>query len=95
MANARSDARHLNAIRRAVATRFLPALGYRDYRILWFASLLGGAAASGLIVARGWMVFTLSDSGWFSNTGNPNNPIELVGNYEKVGTTTIQIPGWE
>ena len=62
MANARSDASHLNAIRRAVATRFLPALGYRDYRILWFASLLGGAAASGLIVARGWMVFTLSDS---------------------------------
>lgn len=62
MANARGDASQFDAMRRAVATRFLPALGYRDYRILWVASLLSGAAASGLIVARGWMVFTLSDS---------------------------------
>ncbi len=62
MANARGDASQLDAMRRAVATRFLPALGYRDYRTLWVASLLSGAAASGLIVARGWMVFTLSDS---------------------------------
>ncbi len=30
----------------------------------------------------------------FHSTGNPNNPIEPVGDYDKVGVTTIQIPGW-
>lgn len=45
----------------AVSTVFL-SLSYPDYRTLWWASFLGGAAASGLIVARGWMVFTLSHS---------------------------------
>ncbi|MAG36361.1 MAG: hypothetical protein CL878_08970, partial [Dehalococcoidia bacterium] len=62
MANVHNDTLHLETLRRALATRFLPALGYRDYRTLWLATFFGGAAASGLIVARGWMVFSLSNS---------------------------------
>jgi hypothetical protein len=35
--------------------RFLTALQYRDYRHVWLASVLAGAAAWALIVARGWL----------------------------------------
>ena len=42
--------------------RFLAALQYRDYRYMWSASVLGGAAAWALIVARGWVAFQITDS---------------------------------
>ena len=42
--------------------RFLTALQYRDYRILWSANLFAGAAAWALIVARGWLVYDMSES---------------------------------
>ena len=38
------------------------AFQYRDYRILWSANLCAGAAHWALIVARGWLVFELTDS---------------------------------
>jgi MFS family permease len=48
-----------------VIRRYLSALAYRDYRILWIANLSSQAAAWALIVARGWLVYTMSDSsGW-------------------------------
>ena len=31
----------------------------------------------------------------FHNTGDPNNPIELVGDLKNPGITTIQVPGWK
>ena len=43
-------------------SRYLAALAYTDYRTLWTANLSSGAAAWALIVARGWLVFELSDS---------------------------------
>ncbi len=45
--------------------RYLSALAYRDYRLLWIASLSSQAAAWALIVARGWLVYEMSSSsGW-------------------------------
>lgn len=38
------------------------SLKYRDYRLLWLASLSAAGAAWALIVARGWLVYTLSGS---------------------------------
>lgn len=50
---------------RAVGNRFLAALAYGDYQTLWTANFFAGAAAWALIVARGWVVYELSDSsGW-------------------------------
>ena len=46
----------------AMRSRYLPALSHRDYRTLWTANLAAGAASWALIVARGWLVFELSDS---------------------------------
>ena len=42
--------------------RFLTALQHRDYRVLWISNLSSGAAAWALIVARGWLVWDMSDS---------------------------------
>jgi MFS family permease len=47
---------------RATTNRFVAALHHRDYRILWMATLSEGAAAWALIIARGWLVYTLSGS---------------------------------
>ena len=40
----------------------LAALSYRDFRLVWTTNISAGAAAWALIVARGWLVYTLSDS---------------------------------
>lgn len=37
--------------------RFLLALQCQQYRTIWTANGLAGAAAWGLIVARGWLAF--------------------------------------
>ena len=42
--------------------RYTDALSYRDYRTLWTANLSAHAASWALIVARGWLVFAMSDS---------------------------------
>ncbi len=48
-----------------IISRYLSALAYRDYRILWIANLSAQAAAWALIVARASLVYTLSgSSGW-------------------------------
>lgn len=47
---------------RRVMRRYLSALAYRDFRILWMANLSSQAAAWALIVARGWLVYTMSGS---------------------------------
>ena len=52
----------LGTLRRIAGEWFLPALAYGEYRTLWLATFSGAAAAWGLIVARGWVVFTLSGS---------------------------------
>ncbi len=49
----------------SIISRYLSALAYRDFRILWIANLSSQAAAWALIVARGWLVYDLSgSSGW-------------------------------
>jgi MFS family permease len=45
-----------------IRQRFLLSLQYRDYRVLWTATVCAGAAAWALIVARGWLAFTITDS---------------------------------
>ena len=47
---------------RAIPERFLAALHYRDYRTLWTANMLAGAAAWALIVARGWLAFSIMET---------------------------------
>ena len=47
---------------RAIGTRYLTSLRHLDYRHLWLANVSAGAAYWALIVARGWLVFDLSDS---------------------------------
>ncbi len=42
--------------------RFLAALTYRDYRTLWTANMCAGAAAWALIVARGWLAFSITET---------------------------------
>ena len=42
--------------------QFLISLQHPDYRRLWFANLSAGSAHWALIVARGWLVFELTDS---------------------------------
>ena len=45
-----------------LAARYFSALAYPDYRTFWTANMAAGAAAWALIVARGWLVFVLTDS---------------------------------
>ena len=45
-----------------IRSQYLMALAYPDFRTLWVASFSAGAAAWALIVARGWLVYQLSDS---------------------------------
>ncbi len=48
-----------------IFNRYLSALAYRDFRLLWIANLSAQAAAWALIVARASFVYTLSgSSGW-------------------------------
>ena len=43
-------------------SRHLKSLSYDDFRTLWIAGMSAGAAAWALIVARGWLIFELTDS---------------------------------
>ena len=45
-----------------IRDRFLLALQYQDFRTLWTANILAGASAWALIVARGWVVYEITDS---------------------------------
>ena len=45
-----------------IRDRFLLALQYQDFRTLWTANVLAGASAWALIVARGWVVYEITDS---------------------------------
>jgi MFS family permease len=47
---------------RTTKTQFLTSLQHRDYRWLWFANISAGSAHWALIVARGWLVYDLTDS---------------------------------
>ena len=47
---------------RASLPRYTVALEYHEFRMMWLASLAAQAAAWGLIVARGWLVFDLTGS---------------------------------
>jgi MFS family permease len=44
------------------ASQYVSALSYRDYRLMWMGTMSAGAADWALIVARGTLVFSLSDS---------------------------------
>ena len=46
--------------------------------------------ASKMVLNKNYGMGAVLDS-----TNDPNNPFALVGDYEKVGTTTIQIPRWK
>ena len=47
---------------RSTRDRYTAALQYRDMRLMWFANLSAQAAAWGLIVSRGWLVFDMTGS---------------------------------
>ncbi len=47
---------------RSTLDRYMGALEYRDMRFMWFANLAAQAAAWGLIVSRGWLVFDMTGS---------------------------------
>ena len=47
---------------RSTSSRYLSALSFRDFRIMWIATMSAGGADWALIVARGTLVFTLFDS---------------------------------
>jgi len=47
---------------RSVGAHWFPSLQYRDSRLLWFASFFAGSGNWGLIVARGWLIFDISNS---------------------------------
>ena len=47
---------------RTAKTQFLISLQNPDFRMLWFANISAGSAHWALIVARGWLVFELTDS---------------------------------
>ena len=47
---------------RLIPERFLAALSYRDFRTLWMASFCAGGAAWALIVARGWLAFSITET---------------------------------
>jgi MFS family permease len=47
---------------RAFSDRFFVALQYRDYRQLWIANAYAQAAAWGLIVTRGWLIYHTTHS---------------------------------
>lgn len=49
-------------LEQGIFSRYLSALAYRDFRILWVANLSSQAAAWALIVARGWLIYDLSGS---------------------------------
>ena len=52
-----------NPLKRSqIGPSYFASLSYRDYRTLWTANLAAGAAAWALIVARGWVVYELTDS---------------------------------
>ena len=50
-------------------TRFLPALGHRDFRHLWFAALAADGGAWAVIVARGWLAYDLADNNPSASAG--------------------------
>ena len=52
----------IGQIGRNAGSRFLAALAYRDYRIMWLSTMSAGASAWALIVARGALVFSLTNS---------------------------------
>ena len=52
---------------KTISSRFLIALQYQDYRTLWTANLLAGAAAWALIVARAVLAFEIT--GYYSWAG--------------------------
>ncbi len=45
-----------------IASRYFSALSYHDYRAIWTANMSAAAASWALIVARGWLVYEISDS---------------------------------
>ena len=50
-------------------TRFLPALGHRDFRHLWFAALAADGGAWAVIVARGWLAYDLAENNPSASAG--------------------------
>lgn len=46
-------------------SRYGAALAYREFRLMWSANAFAQAAAWGLIVARGWLIFDKTDSSFW------------------------------
>ena len=54
----------LDQVGQALGSRFLPALKFRDYRQLWYATMCSQGAAWALIVARGALAKTEGSDMW-------------------------------
>ena len=53
---------NLVQVGRATGSRFLAALAYRDYRIMWLATMSAGSASWALIIGRAVLVYNLTGS---------------------------------
>lgn len=61
MTSVPSFSRRINNVGVSIARTF-ESLAYRDFRLLWFASLATSLAIQIQIYARGWLIFDLTDS---------------------------------
>ncbi len=52
---------NLTVLGRETLSRYGNALSHSDFRTLWVANIFAGSAAWALIVARGWLVFEMSE----------------------------------
>ena len=52
---------NLTVLGKETLSRYGNALTHSDFRTLWIANIFAGSAAWALIVARGWLVFDMSE----------------------------------
>jgi MFS family permease len=55
----------MNRVKQGFMSRYGAALEYREFRLMWTANAFAQAAAWGLIVARGWLIFDKTDSSFW------------------------------
>lgn len=55
----------MKAVTQSFLGRYGAALQYREFRLMWTANAFAQAAAWGLIVARGWLIYDKTDSSFW------------------------------
>ena len=70
----------MSRVAQSFVNRYGAALEYREFRLMWTANAFAQAAAWGLIVARGWLIFDKTDSSFWvgASTFAAMGPLFLV-----------------